>query len=89
MIKKELHRKNNESCINVDFQSRSLVNEVKGFPKQIRESRINVKQIQCSVDKNETVYLGDKLHNLQVKILSRIIIAHLNINPIRNTFTYS
>ena len=41
----------------------------------------------ASVDKNKRVSIGDKLYNRWLKNLNRIIIAHLNINSIRNKFT--
>lgn len=47
---------------------------------------MNVKQTKFLVDKNEMVYFGDKLNNLRVKHLNRIIIAHLNIKSTRNKF---
>ena len=39
------------------------------------------------VDKNETLYFGDKLHDLRVKNLDSIKIADLNKNSMRNKFT--
>ena len=71
------------------FQSRFCVNEEKQFSKQIRESHIKNKQTESSVDKNEMVYFGVKLHNFRVNHLNKIIIADLSINSIRNKFNYS
>lgn len=93
MIKNKREKNKKISCVgkimifvkNLIFNL-GLASMKKKLFRKTREPLVIITQIESSVDKNEKLYFCEKLQNLRLKKLNKIIIAHLNIYSIRNKF---